>query len=276
MGLYRLLKNKSKLVRKRARHRLSIFWKYYRHRAQKEPIFILTTRRTGSNLLLEYLNSVPGVSFAPEILNQSMFYGVRGRFITKRAVLRHIRHSVNACAQSLCGAKLIRIHLEKHRITPEDLRRLYPNARFIILYRRSLLEQFVSLRMAEASDRWQSTQMFEKPTQVKVDVLELKEFCRNTRQFYEGLWQRQWLKERAVYLSYEELALDAQSTFNERIFPFLGLAPSKVVSHLRKQNTQQLNKAVLNYQDIEPLVNESWLWYSIPGNALPMLLLKTA
>ncbi len=51
-------KNKFKLLRKRSFHRLKIFFEYKLARVQKEPIFIITTRRTGSNLLVDYLNSM--------------------------------------------------------------------------------------------------------------------------------------------------------------------------------------------------------------------------
>src|SRR5207244_4288556 len=105
----------------------------------------IATRRSGSNLLLGCLNSIPGVSFASEILNTSMFYGIRGRWITKKTVLRHIAYSINDCKHRICGAKLLKIQLDAHGLHLEDLKKHFPNARFIILYRRSLLEQFVSL-----------------------------------------------------------------------------------------------------------------------------------
>ena len=95
--VYIFFKNRTKLVRKRSAHRFKIFLKYYTNREEKDPIFIITTRRAGSNLLLGYLNSIPSTSFATEVLNKSMYYGIRHRAISKKAVLRHLAYSINYC-----------------------------------------------------------------------------------------------------------------------------------------------------------------------------------
>src|SRR5688572_11711882 len=86
-----------KLVRKRALHRFTIWRKStFRRKPLGQPVFIVATRRSGSNLFESFLNSVPGVSFAGEMLNPDMYYGIRKNFIAKRTVLRHIEHSVRA------------------------------------------------------------------------------------------------------------------------------------------------------------------------------------
>lgn len=249
-----LLKNRTKLIRKRSAHRLRIFLNYILNKKAKEPIFIITARRTGSNLLLEYLNSVHDVSFAPEVLNKNMFYGLRGQFISKHAALRHIAYSIGYCKKNICGAKLVKVQLQHHGITLEDLKSYFPKARFIILYRRSLLDQFVSLEIAKKTNTWQWTNQFRLPDSITIKVPELTKFCGEIKQFYRDIFRHPWIKECSIALSYEELTQSPQETFERVVFPFLKLHPCQIVSSLKKQNTKKLHQIIQNYADIVPWI----------------------
>ncbi len=202
-----------------------------------------------------------------------MHYGIRPHFISKRAVLRHILHSIYNCSQVICGAKLIRIHMETHHITLEDLKKIFPEAKFIVLYRKSLLDQFVSLKIAEIANAWQWTARFRLPDPIHLDLKEFERFCKTTRVFYEEMLQRDWLKDRAIVISYEELVSAPQELFDGRIFPFLGLQPSSVSAQTRKQNIKSLHEIVQNYQEIErfvhdPLTNQGYQIKSgLPGRS---------
>ena len=243
------LKNKIKLLRKRPVHRVRIALNYLFHCRLVEPIFVIATRRSGSNLLLSYLNSVPEASFASEVLNHSMYYGLRDRFISKAAVMRHIEHSLNDCSGKVCGLKLLRIHLEDHSLTLEELKMRFPGARFILLYRRSLLEQFVSLKTAEMTNLWIWKNASEPPAppSLRLDAGEFDAFSRNIRGFYQELFRKEWLRACSVTLSYEELVGDPQRIFREVLFPFLGLPEMSVKTPLKKQNTRDLHRMVQNF-----------------------------
>ena len=245
-ALFTAWKRRLKLVRKRTWHQAKLRFHYAVRRRPREPVFIVTTRRTGSNLFLEYLNSAPNLSFLPEILNSDMFYGVRGRWIGKRRVLRHIAHSINGCRERVCGAKLCKVHMELHRVDLEDLKRLYPNARFIILYRKSLLEQFVSLKIAEQTGSWQWHRDFRLPQSIELDEAEFRAYSRMIKGFYENIFNKVWVAERSVIVRYEELVQCPQLVFDEVIFPFLGVARAPVRATLKKQNTLQSEALVRN------------------------------
>ena len=266
------LKNRTKLIRKRSMHRFKLFLKYHLNREEKEPVFIIATRRTGSNLLLGYLNSIPEASFAPEILNKSMRYGLRSGFISKKAVLRHIAYSINACEEKVCGTKIIKLHLENHKINLEDLRRHFPKARFIILYRRSILHQFVSVQIAEATNTWSWTNQFQLPSSMVINVPELLEYCKMIKGFYRDIFSHGWLKERSIVMSYEELAESPQEIFERTVFPFLGLPVSPVASEAKKQNTKKTHQIVQNYKDVipwigHPLTYQDYLFFGTEQNA---------
>lgn len=247
------LKNSTKLFRKRLWHRLRIGLNYFFNREDRQAVFIIATRRSGSNLLTGYLNSIPGVTIGPEILNSSMYYGLRERFISKRAVLRHIRHSLNAYRKRICGAKLLAVQMEHYGITMEDLKRHFPNARFIVLYRKSLLDQFISLKIAERTDCWQQLYGETVPeplSSIAVNTEEFKAFAEFVPKFYAGIFANEWMKERSVCVSYEELKDDAQRVFQEKIFGFLGTTRPILLSRYIKQNRRPVSEVVRNFDEI--------------------------
>ena len=247
-------KDDTKLFRKRAWHRFRIFFKYYFRRSEKDPVFIIAKRRSGSNLCLSYLNSVPGLNFSPpEPLNPHMYYGVREENISKKTVLNHLAYTLNDNPAKICGFKMLFIRLLKHKLTLDDIRGRFPKTKFLIVYRRSLLEQFVSLKIAEMTDRWQWSRDYTQPETLKIDTGEFRKFCSETRQFYENILQFPWIRTCARVIAYEDLAADPQRVFDTKIFPFLGIPPVSVSTTMLKQNTRPLEALVENFEQIRSL-----------------------
>lgn len=252
-----ILKSKAKLIRKRFYHRKKIFLKYYFKRSKKSPVFIICSRRTGSNLLLSYLNSSPLVSFAGEILNWDMYYGLRRKFISKRAVLRHIRHSINDCQKTICGAKLLKLRLEVHHLTIADLQTIFPEAKFIILYRKSLFDQYISLQIAETTKQWTWNSGFKLPKEIVIDPPIMQKFSQGTKNFYNNILNSPGIRERSAIISYEELTADPQRIFDQKIFPFLGIPSFGISTQMKKQNTKNPWEIIKNYKDIQWAVNDT-------------------
>ena len=247
-------KNSFKRTRKRSRHRLRIFFKYHFQRSEKKPIFVVATRRSGSNLLISYLNSIPDVSFQNEVLNADMYYGLRKRFLSKKAILNHIVYSLNDCPSRICGIKTLYVQLESHGITVEDLKRTFPSCRFVILYRKSLLDQFISLKIAQETHHFLWSDKFRLPNSIHIDPRELRHYCKKIKDFYRKIFLYEWLENQSVIISYEELIKNTQKVFNEKVFPILNLVPCVVTSAMRKQNTKNPSEIVSNYEELKPLI----------------------
>lgn len=255
--LVHLAKTHTKLARERALHRTKIFLKYYFCRRQKSPVFVISKRRSGSNLLLSYLNSVPALNFnPPEPLNPDMYYGIRDTRISKRAVLNHLAYTVNDNPSKICGFKMLFFRLKKHRLSLEDIYGRFPEAKFIILYRRSLLGQFVSQKIAEMTGKWHWAAGYRPPRSLRVDPEEFKLYCDETRQFYLGMLQYPWIRTCAQVIAYEDLTRDPQKLFDTRIFPFLGIHSVAVSTQMVKQNTKPLEELVENMDEIRPWAKE--------------------
>lgn len=242
----------SSLAYRRLWHRLGIAVQGRRGRSRPDKlVFVIATARTGSRLLVSYLNTVPGVRLHYEVLNPKLQAGLRRRLVSKRTVLRHIDHSVRTRHARVGGAKFNNDQLYSHGLSLDDLRREFPHSKFIILYRRSLAEQFVSQEIARMTHKWHSRG--EKDGfrgSVRIDVDEFRRFANQLRAYYGTALSRPWIREFSILVTYEELAGDPQRLFDEAIFPFLGVPPVGVVTDLHKSNTRPLEEVVANYEEV--------------------------
>lgn len=241
---------------RRFRHRARLAARYYlKDGWPEQTLFVLATARTGSNLLVSYLNSLPDVSVAREILNPDLRIGLRQRFISRRAVLRHVRHSVSARKGTIGGAKFLINQLHKRGLSLEDVRPAFPDAVYVLVYRGSLAEQFVSREIARATDRWvarDARQQFDGT--IAIDPRHLFHFYEQIKSYYARALGHRWLMERAVVVSYEELARDPQGVFDERICPLLGVPATEVRTKMRKQNRRPLEDLIENYDEVKDLL----------------------
>ena len=155
-------------------------------------------------------------------------------------------------------------------MTLDDVVNYFPNAKFIILYRKSLLEQFVSLKIAEKTDRWEWTRDFVLPESLRVDVGEFMEFCRRTKEFYEKVARAPWIRNCSLVLEYEELISDPQKIFDSKIFPFLGLPSHPVSTSMVKQNTKSMETIVENFEEVRPWITEFRFSLFLPESSREM------
>jgi hypothetical protein len=131
----------------------------------------------------------------------------------------------------------------------------FPTAKFIVVYRESLAEQYVSQVLAQATQQWLlAPGEQQRQTQVVIEPASLRWFCEQTRAAYRTLLAHPGLMEKAVLLSYEELTAEAKRCLNERICPLLGLPASAATARTRKQNTQHFTQRVANYAKVAELL----------------------
>jgi hypothetical protein len=165
--------------------------------------------------------------------------------------------------QIKCG-KIHFSHFDRLGITADHLLRWFPRARFIILYRVSLLDQFVSLKLAQMTGLWFAKHSEdETDREISVDVAELIAFARTTRNRYAQLALHPTLRGRQLTISYEELASDAEAAFRTKIWPFLGIPPFPVMTRFHKQNRRSARECVSNFGDVEPLVRNGVLEHQL-------------
>jgi len=230
-----------------------------------QPLFVIATPRSGSNLLIDYLNRLPGVQSHWEILNWGLPIAPSRRASTREA-LQHIRYSLHTLEAPIRGCKIFLDHLANYRLTLDDLDAAFPQAKYIILYRQSLIEQFASLELARMTKQWSLTEG-QQPVRAPIfmEPAALRKYCDHVRRGYQDLLANRWLAERAVLVSYEELTRDPERWLAGEICRLLEVPPTRCETNLKKQNPQPLAERIANFSEIaalaaSPLCKQYYAW----------------
>jgi len=243
---WRRLKMQASLLKK---------WWLRRHKPY-QPLFLVATCRSGSNLLMSYLAQQPGVAMLSEVLSSQLPIGPRRDCIPPATAISHIRYCLQGEKTPIRGCKLMLYQLANCRLTLDDIHAAFPTARYIVLYRQSLAEQFVSHQLALCTNQYQLAHGQEaKRSEIVIKTGELRRYCDEIRRGYCEVLRHSWLSGRAVLLSYEELTADAAHWLHTHICPLLGVGYSPPTARLRKQSTQPLADRVANYRDVSTLLH---------------------
>lgn len=240
---------------RRVKLRCLMAWRYHRRIVDTpiQPVIIVAEARTGSTLLADYLRCHSGVHVGGEVLNPFFAAGLRRKWISKRSAIRHIVHSLYYQPVRVSVVKLHLAHMAWHGVTLRDLEIAIPDVKFLVLYRGSLAEQFVSREIVRETrtfeDRQGRTQRVES---LKVDVGKFVEFAEGMRQEYEEAINTVSDHHRMCFVGYEELAHNPSEAFESRICPFLEMMPVELKTSLRKQNRKSLRELVENFEELEP------------------------
>lgn len=228
-------------------------------RSSKRDFFILCEHRTGSNLLISYLNAVPGVLFDGEILSRYHGYGLRRRWISRKTIFRHIRHSLSYRCQEVRGAKIFFGHLQELKISLDGLLKEFPEARWFVLYRKNILEQYLSLKIAKQSQQWTLYKNSPPARNVRIEFNphEAVLYRDQMRSWYQAVRENPLLCERSLWISYEDLAKDPQALFDEKVFSFSNLPPSPVRTRTIKQNRRPSSEVIANYAAVRAMIEQT-------------------
>lgn len=219
-----------------------------------QPVFVITSARTGSNLLMQYLGQFPGAQCLGEVLNSALDCGPP-RGIGPLRAIQHVRRSLQTLNTPVRACKLFLIHLARYRLTLPLLDDAFPGAKYIVLYRESIAEQFVSRQLALQTGQWLLHGSHrQKQLPVVVDRDQFTRFAEELQQGYCEILSYPWLPERATCLSYEMLTQDPGRCLKSHICPLLSAPSIKPHAHLRKQNPEPLSARVANYAEVSGLL----------------------
>jgi len=217
-------------------------------------LIVVSAGRSGSSLLVNYLNCNRQIHCHGEILNSAhKIYGtVEGK--TPEEVLRHVASFFSAGDTCYMGAKFLTHQFEELDLPLPAVLETLRRPKVIVLYRRSLLETYLSLLIAEQTGLWYSTGMTGHAS-VKLDIEQFKVFAAVQRR----RWQRAMedISRLCPFLctSYEEVTRNCTAAMN-RIFSFIEITPVMVYSESVKQNPGSLmdkisNASLLRPEDLE-------------------------
>ena len=240
----------------RLRSRARLYYQYALHGSKpKTSLLAVGTARVGSYLLTSYLHSLPDVSMRGEVLNPDAPQGLPYDPRHRATAVRHLRISVLSQAAPISGAKILLGQLERHGLMVADLHRVTPNRKFLIIYRRSLADQYVSTEIARRTGSWLLTEQGRpRRVSVHVDREDFRRYCDRIRRLYRDLLADSGVTERALILSYEDLAQDPGGVFRRAVCPFLDIPYHPVRTGFLRQNPSPINEKVSNFQDVADML----------------------
>lgn len=252
--------------------KLPFHWKYRAHQLvcrtfgrlasqflpAEKKVVIITNGRTGSNLLVSYLNASRQVRAYGEIFGT---YYLSSEFLLKRlrqsdGATRHLSEMLRRLTtEKLTVVKILYQHFDKkfreHHGIP-SLANLAPalqadtSIKIIHLRRENLLDVVLSNTLASASGKFVGEKYDIAPVTIPPRV------CR--RQFmaieaHEKQIREAFAGQRYLELTYEELTNKPEETL-ANIETFLGIEKLEARSHIEKQNRAPKTETVANYDEL--------------------------
>ncbi len=206
---------------------------------------LFASARSGSTLLASALDRHRHMECAGEVLNHRyQVYGdLRGRGPERLA--RHVRALLPAAGPAAAGVKVLTEQLDLHGWPADRLLASVGDPPVLVLYRRSLLESYVSLKIAFKNDVWYSSVANSESVEVDRDAFLV--WADRER----GRWRRLLSSldgRRVLVLEYADVADNLAATVG-RIEAFLGCPPDPGLARPAsvRQNPQPLEEKVANY-----------------------------
>ena len=207
---------------------------------------ILTRSRSGSNMLVSFLNSHPNIRADGEVF--SKLNGRRHEAIFAKAFSKQPKYI------KAKGFKVFYYHpLDDDSDVLWEYLTSLDGLRVIHLRRRNILRTLISRKIAGIHDVWRvpSTEKHKtvKKTSVTFTPAELEEGFRETRKWEEE-GDTMFAKNRMVSVCYEDLVDDPERQFHG-ITDLLGVHHIKPTTNLIKQNPESLRDLVANYDELK-------------------------
>ena len=227
--------------------------------ATNRSFVILSSARSGSSLLVQLLNYHERIKCHGELLNRERLHD-RGLVDAREKDLIDYVSRIIFPANSWLpyrmhtGFKLFNEQMEYCKVSFGEILSKLQCSSVIVLYRRNMLETFVSLKIAFQNNIWYSESIV-NDERVEVNWEEFHKYVVTERMRWEQSLSQISHSHQLLLVSYEELALKKASTIRD-IFSFLGLAPCYCGTSSKRQNPLPLCDKVRNYEEIMTKVTE--------------------
>ncbi|MDJ0795949.1 MAG: hypothetical protein QNJ51_03790 [Calothrix sp. MO_167.B12] len=220
-----------------------------------KSVIILCAPRTGSTLISSYLDSLNEFKSYGEVLNPELYPFIEklNKLPFKRNLsLLKIKFIL---ADNNASVKLIFSQCEKLGVNVNDLEKNFPFVKFVIIYRSSLIDSYISYQRAKKTNEWFTTKNTNsQKLSFRIDKDDFLNYCRRTKKLYYRC-NSEALLNRSMVVEYQKLSTEPQKLFQEEICPFLDITYTPVKSSLRKQIVTPLSELIENFDDISELIN---------------------
>lgn len=226
---------------------------FFSRKSEYRFVFVISTARSGSNVLIQALDSYDEIVSMGEPLHAGLVSGLPQCF----KGVRLFSHYIKSVASVLRPKKWIAMKLDidqlkPGKITVSQLAREFPDSKFIILYRQNLAEQYVSHQIALKTDAWTHDHPNnDSLATVRIEPDELATFCNWRRRQYSEVVKTSFLPGQHLLLSYEDFSNDLSRGMTDRIDSFLGLSSNHFRVSLEKQSHLSPREKIENYEQLD-------------------------
>lgn len=213
---------------------------------------IVSNPRSGSTLLVNLLNNHPNITCKGEILGDEDVYGIISRMTATRLSI-HVRAMFSwASSSHIIGAKVQLHQFKEVPMTIERMYQLLKKPKLLILYRKNLLESYVSLKIAEATGSWYSCKP-QKTHKVKVDWEDFEQYCRRRKKEWEMFFKfahnaRVDPKDMLI-VEFDDLLDSQKDVTMKRIFEWFELKQVSTKATSVRQNPAPLSEKIENWNE---------------------------
>lgn len=166
------------------------------------------------------------------------------------------------------GCKIFCEQLEFYRIPFAELLSALRDPPVIVLYRKNMLDTYISLQVAFKTGVWFSQEENNECSSVEVNFDEYKHYAETERQRWKetlSAFARRG-RRKVYFLSYEELIENKEESLLG-IFSFLNLPPCETIAYSVRQNPFSVAQKVSNFSDVREklgtfrgnILNRDWM-----------------
>lgn len=235
-----------------------------------KKFIILGSSRTGSNFLQSLLNSHNNVVCHGELLHfrpEKAIYTKDNhfpfsKFETKKnkEIVKFLNSIYSYGYTPDTKAVGFRVHYPQFGDYGAELKYYFnymPGLKIIHLYRKNLLNSYLSLQLALKTNKWSLNKndknIIYDP--ITLDYKSLVKYFKNIENRFQSM-NTFFKNKELVKVSYEEL-LDSRDRKLVEILQFLNLPKKKLSSHFKKQLIQKPSDVILNYHTLKRKFRES-------------------
>lgn len=211
-------------------------------------LLILSDPRSGSTLLTSYLRCHQHIFMHGELLNDE----VTGWTNESAILLQKLDEELSICwPGNVEGFKVHVVQLFERGLEPLELIRRLNIGLVVIMWRRSLLDSFVSLKIAETTDCWyaDTEENINKGFKVHVDEVEFASFCAKVHSQWEKTMEAIAAHVPCHLIEYTDLVKHPDQSVKP-IFRACGLMNVFVSTTMLKQNPEDPSAKISNWQSL--------------------------
>lgn len=227
------------------------YWNVLFGQKQYKKFVIISTGRSGSNLLVKYLDSHKNIEAKGEL-----FRIMGGESSTQRW-----RRIFNYKSKNILisGFKIFYYQpSDRNDAKVWDLIKDDKDIKIIHLIRENKVKSYVSLQIAEKTGIWKKNNKKQIPLSEKQVKIDFEDFIKvsDAIELYEENTRKEYRDHPFLEITYDELISDKNKVF-QNLCSFLEVENQDLKSKLKKQNKEQLKDLVLNFDEFKNSVSNS-------------------